>query len=603
MKEKIKWNEDIKTRNKARFFDKRNIKKYLSDILSFLDREFNWKWNYNALKHYELSEYLIWDSTCINIDTMVKLLKEQRELNENSEKKIELPQKSYYFWKDNIIKLEEYKKLYSRYNEIMSDDTISDRKKIIELETLDRLIVSVSWLRWGFWSEWLKWERKIFFSDDTIRDNIFYQLNWMSWFKWELRMYEWIIDNQKKYIIARKDELSDYDSEIWSENIEKDKHGISNSTRIKYLDIIFWNEEISDGTFLYERDKWDKDWKNNWYTKFLRLSLSKEYSNYIWKNDKETLKLMNKYLRSIENFWIKNHIELWPWDAGKIFELYKWVEKDILHWSVYRPIDVSWVWLDIVAKNIANKEKELNIKFENVDWSHTDFNKASIYKETQNQMYYFLGWSIWNFDYDNMVELLSKLKSNEELKTTPTLVTYFLAPDKKLKDYEQKKTELLLAYWNKEAADSILSWFESLWIDRNSLEYIVEYDEDSLPLPMIKMWAIIKEDIKVEINWKMRKKNKWEKIRAIKSQRFTKEQFEELVLKTWHTIRHTEVSWWVALSMIEYIKPKKKLKDTVKDIVKKYNKTPTRVVVWTLVLAYGTTRGRINWKKKDYNRK
>ncbi len=559
MKEEIIWSKNIGITNNIKFFNKEKIKKYILNILSFLDDGFNGNKLEKVSEHRNVLEFLMWSSISIDIDTLAKAIKEQRELDPSSDKKIDLSHrhKSYTYWKEWELQVEEYIEIYDKYNKILSNNILSDRDKIIELEIIDKLIVSATWLRWALasGSESSKEKRKIFFSDETNRDVIFSKLDLMPWFKWKIEKEEWIINNKKEYIIKRKDESFKIQKEK-----DKDKYSLAPSTREHHLDIIFWDKKVSDWTFLYERDKKDKDWKDNWYTKFINLSLSEEYSKYIGQSDKETLSSMSKYLKSIKDYWIKNHIELWPWDAEKIFKIYKWMHAR-LNWTIYKPLDASGVWMDIVKNNIKKKEHKLGIKFKKINWDVSYFDESDIYDTSKDQMYYFLWWSIGNFDYDNIVELLWKLKSNQILRKTPSLVTYFLAPDKKSEDFEQKKNELLSAYWNKEAEDSILSWFEALGIDRNSLKYTVEYDEDSKPLPMIKMWAIITEDIVVEVKWKKREKKKWEKIRAIKSQRFTKDQFEEITSKTGHTIRHTEYSWWVALALIENRKIKSLLKE------------------------------------------
>jgi hypothetical protein len=231
-------------------------------------------------------------------------------------------------------------------------------------------------------------------------------------------------------------------------------------------------------------------------------------------------------------------------------------------------VDVSGVYVDMANKNV----KKIGMVAESVPGDRFEH---SVFDTEKNQIYYFLGGSICNLDVGNrpdqkypdkkktIINLLKRMRSNDILSSVPVVLTYFEAPDKNDPEYEDKVDQLKATYGSKEnekyydeethnaVSDFILSGLEeSLGLDRSKLEFLVEYDDQNSPA-MIKLGAKFIEKTEIPVGYNKVVKSVGEKIRAIKSQRFTKEEFAAIAKDADFTIKYQKSRNGVVVAILQ----------------------------------------------------
>ena len=383
------------------------------------------------------------------------------------------------------------------------------------------------------------------------------------------------------------------------EKIEKiNEYGLSQKEADTLLEEMLLYRRISDGSFLYFRDKHDKEGKENGAVKFSAVANAPLYKEKINDNEEEMFK--DNTLGAMISGMSRNrttHIELWPESWKKFIEYSdEWdPEHDNLRGKKYIGIDVSGVYVDMANKNV----EKIGMVCESVPG---DRFKHSIFDTVENQMYYFFGGSISNLEVwsateiyyqDNkktIINLLKRMKSNHPFTTVPAVITYFEAPNKQDPKYKDMVDKLRATYGAKDTpyydpwthaaiSDFILSGFEALGLDRSKLELVVEYDDRSNPAA-IKVGATFTEKTEIQIG-KYNKvvKEAGQHIRAIKSQRFTKEMFQEIATDAWFIVKQQKSRDGVAVAVLQS-------KLWINDKFKKARNIWYGILIWATLLSW-----------------
>lgn len=335
----------------------------------------------------------------------------------------------------------------------------------------------------------------------------------------------------------------------------KNAYGLDLEVVDKQLSILLEEKKIGDGGFLY----WWDNWKTNGIDKFVAVSKSPLYTKI-----KEGENQLYKYIFSaawysesypiIKNMLQKSSTvaELWPWDVPKLYNIlsdFYWWE-DQLKASLG---DKSIKLMDIVSDGFIGIKKQFNkLKEGLAEGIETDFHNKenSIYK-ANDVCYFMFGWTIWNFPVSEIETMLKLMQSNQFLKPSHAVITYFEAPDQEVlskKEYKENISYIKATYGdpdeknpyynkttNAAVEDFVLSWFESLWIPRDKIDFVVAYDQkkqDWTPA-RIKVWARANQDFDViTASWNIYKVKKDQEIRAIQSSRFTQADFKQIAEKS-----------------------------------------------------------------------
>ena len=344
-------------------------------------------------------------------------------------------------------------------------------------------------------------------------------------------------------------------------------YGLSQKEIDMILSQMLLQNKITDGNFLYAWDKHDIEWKENGATKFSAIAHSPLYAQEI--NANEELLLKDNTLDIIIDDMSKDkktHIELGP-ESGEKFIRYsdEWdPEHRNLEGKKYIGVDVSGVYVDMANKNV----EKIGMICESVPG---DRFKHSIFDKENDQIYYFFGGSIGNLDkgsiYDEqgrtIINLLKRMKSNAPFSRVPAVITYFEAPKQNDPKYQDAIDKLMATYgaentpyYDKKthdaAEDFVLSWLEALGLERDILELAVGYEKGNETTPLtIKSGARFKKKTEIQIGGYKIVKDKGEYIRAIKSQRFTQELFEEITNEAGFTVKYQKSHNGVAVAVLQ----------------------------------------------------
>ncbi|MCX6824134.1 MAG: L-histidine N(alpha)-methyltransferase [candidate division SR1 bacterium] len=352
---------------------------------------------------------------------------------------------------------------------------------------------------------------------------------------------------RRKSLRNTKGNLLDVLSDKETHKEEKNIHGLSNEEVIAILEDMLLYNRITDGSFLYEWNNHDAQGVDNGSTKFSAIAHSPLYNKNINQNEEvlyedPELDAMVAYISKKKT----THIELGPESGEKFIKYSDQWDPDYWHLKgkKYIGVDVSGVYVDMANKNV----KKIGMVAESVPGDRFEH---SVFDTERNQIYYFYGGSICNLDVGyrqdpkypdkkkTIINLLRRMRSNQSLSSVPIVLTYFEAPDKNNPEYKDNVDKLKATYGSKESgkyyneethtavSDFILSGLEALGIERSKLEFLVEYDDTYSPA-MIKLGAKFIEKTEIQIGKNKIVKEAGEKIRAIKSHRFTKEEFKEI---------------------------------------------------------------------------
>lgn len=270
----------------------------------------------------------------------------------------------------------------------------------------------------------------------------------------------------------------------------------------------------------------------------------------------------------------KNHIELWT-AAGiankfknVIFPLFCKKRKD---WYTHIDIDTSSPLIDSCRKEYTDQE---HLSFNPIV---QDRRQKWLVDEINDKAYYRLWWSIGNFSEDQVVEILRNLSSDSSVVGREIIISHFLRPEEP--DQQKKIEQLKQQYSCPEVQEWILKWFASLWFDTNNLSFVVDYEPWVTVPDCIKVGAKLKKDTWIDIGWWDKVlKHAGEHIWAIRSRRYTKEQFWTLADKAWCTLQDTVSADDASMAVSVLKTARKKLSLPTKI---------TSAVAWSLLLLFG----------------
>jgi len=411
----------------------------------------------------------------------------------------------------------------------------------------------------------------------------------------------WLLDpgpgiERRKSLRNTKGNLFDILSDKETHKEEKNIHWLPNEEVIAILQDMLLYNRITDGSFLYAWNNHDAQGMDNWSAKFSAIAHSPLYNKNINKNE-EMLYEDPELDAMVADISKKKttHIELWPESGEKFIKYADQWDPDYrnLKGKKYIGVDVSGVYVDMANKNV----KKIWMIAESVPW---DWFEHSVFDTEKNQIYYFYGGSICNLDVGyrpdpkypdkkkTIINLLRRMRSNNALSRVPIVLTYFEAPDKHDPEYQDKVDKLKATYGSKESekyyneethnalSDFILSWLEALGLERSKLELVVEYDDTHSPA-MIKLGAKFTEKTEIQVGYNKVVKEAGEKIWAIKSQRFTKDEFAVIAKDADFDISYEKSRDGVAVAVLQS-------KLWINDKFKKMRNISYGVLIWATLL-------------------
>lgn len=335
--------------------------------------------------------------------------------------------------------------------------------------------------------------------------------------------------------------------------------------------MLFFQDRVPESNFLYAWDKHDKEGKENGAVKFSKVVNAKLYNQEINKPEERIMQddEMDTIISQISRKK-KTHIELWP-ESGEKFVKYanEWDPwYDNLKGKKYIGVDVSGVYVDLANKNV----EKIGMRSESVPW---DWFKHSIFDNETDQMYHFYGGSIDNlpvwYKHDatnpaknkTIMNLFKRMRSNNPFSRVPVVVTYFEAPDEQDPKYEDNVDKLKAAYGAKESpyydpethlaiSDFILSGLNALGIPRSHLKLAVDYVLSTRHDPAkIRVGATFTKRTEIQIGKSKVVKEAGQCIWAIESQRFKKDEFQQIAKEADFETIHQKSDNGVAVAVME----------------------------------------------------
>ncbi len=231
----------------------------------------------------------------------------------------------------------------------------------------------------------------------------------------------------------------------------------------------------------------------------------------------------------------KNHIEFGV-SPGKANKFKNVIYPHFSQNKPYKHIDVDSSWSLI---NLCRNEYEVDwnqlVEF---TWIQTDWRKKWVIDHIDDKVYYRLWWSIGNFSEDQVIEILRNLSSDSQFVGRDIIIWHFLRPEEP--DKQQKIDQLEEQYSWPEVQEWIMKGFVALGLDTTKLAFTVEYEPWISSPDRIKVGAKLLEDMEIDIWWgEYVVKHAGEHIWAIRSRRYTKEQFWFLAEKAWCSLQES----------------------------------------------------------------
>jgi uncharacterized SAM-dependent methyltransferase len=335
--------------------------------------------------------------------------------------------------------------------------------------------------------------------------------------------------------------------------------------------------DSSEWIFLYQRDDLlDKTGKESWWALYNTLANNEEY----WMSAIESSILAQMWSVFKDFLTYTHHIEAGAasWKANK------WKNDILPHFWKYksygRPfyidVDTSWSLLQSV-------QQEFNETGIPAFWLQCDWRSLATMDKYDDKVFYLLWWSIGNFADDQVIEILRNFRSDSIFTWRNIILTQFLKPEEPNK--QQKIDNLLNQYRCKEVEKWIMKWCGAIGIDTTKCRFCVEYEENNTKADRVKVWIECLEPMDVDIGWEKKvAKNPWEKLRAISSKRWSKNQFSALVKKAWCTMEETFTDDQKRIAVHVLKTPPKRMSMATKI---------TATIAWTLLLVFG---GVETWK-------
>lgn len=337
--------------------------------------------------------------------------------------------------------------------------------------------------------------------------DIYFTENEKLWKKTKQDMFRKLNSEIKKFLKdLNLDELLNNDYRKVETNLS-DLPSYKDFKKEKELLVGQLNSWDIDSKFLY-------DWE--WAKKFNLLTNYSDY--YLPRNE---INLLYKIKWKLN----ENVIDLWSWNWDKALNFLE-ATKSNYYW-----IDSSIsMLLELSKKTNSFQEKWINKKNININFSQLDK-----IKEIDDKTLLLLGSTLWNFSRYEQINILGLLK--ETLSKNDNII---LSLDLEIND----KDKLIKAYSGNESKDFIFSLFKELWFNESDLELKVEYH----PLTQkVETWIIIKNDIKIETEYWIIDKNKWDYIKCISSEKFNIEKIKRLLKESWLKIinQNIENNYWI----------------------------------------------------------
>lgn len=407
---------------------------------------------------------------------------------------------------------------------------------------------------------------------------------------------------------------------VWAnENIES-----TNVDKIwHYLDQLFWPNPDPNGMFLYDRG--DPLSEDNGAHLFSGVTHTKGYQR-ISQGEVDLYKTHSYILENILDEKTRNIIDMWCWDGEKSAQVLQEALGGKLAGKTYIPADISPYFVDHAGENVQKtfSQKNTNIKTFGLN---IDFLTSDAFKDIKHKIYVLLGGSIGNFSDTEIVQIFKNMADSTYKEKSKAAVTYFTAPDKNSDTYQDELHKMLAAYGDpdstnpyfdeethRKTVERIIRWFESLGIERNSIEFCVKYDEIN---KRILSGVKVKKRIVIKRHGKNYLKEPGEHIRAIQSRRFTEEDISSLIEQAWgNVINSTPLQQWIATISFEVWKSAE-----AKEKRKKTTANTFKAMLVGALLATGTWVGMQlqktqakkkskerseqvtidKWKNKDFN--
>ncbi len=315
------------------------------------------------------------------------------------------------------------------------------------------------------------------------------------------------------------------------------------STRVDkiwyYLDQLFGPNPDPNGMFLY--DWGDPLGKDNGAHLFSEVTQTKGYQR-LSQWEKNLYKTHAHILKDILDENTRNIIDMGCGDGEKSAQVLDAALGEQLAWKTYIPADISPYFVDHAGDNVKDHFSKQNTNIKTVGMN-IDFLTSDAFKDIKHKIYLLLGWSIGNFSDEEIVQILQNMADNSYKETSKAAFSYFTAPDKESETYQDDIYKILAAYGDpdttnpyfdqethQKTSERILRWFESLGIERNSIEFCVKYDKEK---KRIVSGVKVKKRIVIKRNGKNYLKEPGEHIWAIQSRRFSKEDISALISQAW----------------------------------------------------------------------
>ncbi len=338
---------------------------------------------------------------------------------------------------------------------------------------------------------------------------------------------------------------------------------LTNSDRDRYLRNIFEKQWKFDPLFLY---MWEG---NELYSKLERND--SEYKFYA-----EWLKLIEKNKSEIRKYIWKTFVDRWCWNWDKAAI----VLTDEIWESEWKPISKSIDYIPADYSHGAIQQARINLESKWIpvkDWLlflDNNTNHTSI-KNNEKITYFFVWWTIWNFDDEKISEMFTKMwnSSWNPMKWNNLVFDYFSAPT----SWDEIK-DIMESYTWCDTKARFENWLKTLWIDDlENFEFKVRYVWSNVEWTVYAEtesgWEIIKlcsdiEDNKAWYPWyieewfeakedKILRLSDWDKILIKKwefypiekSRRFSEEEINTYLEKSWYKMKKTKFKQWKLMKL------------------------------------------------------
>lgn len=264
-------------------------------------------------------------------------------------------------------------------------------------------------------------------------------------------------------------------------------------------------------------------YKKDWSQLFSNISY---WSSYQEATQRELL-FFHTQAQALKGYILATVVDLGCWNWWKVSII--WDELK-LNGNRYISVDSS-LQMVLHSAKLLKQEHWDKIK---IEWKPITFDQLDALARIKWKTFLMLWFTIGNFDEAGQREVLQNIY-NVMRWGDNLIISAFL---------EQNEATIQRLYSNEEGQKFILSFFKKLWVRSDQMRHIVEYWEDKI----VRIWVEFTEDVILVVDWQKIEKNKWERILAISSQRFTQEYLEDLFTSIWFELTKSLTSddwYWV----------------------------------------------------------